>query len=217
MPGLRDRLVDGPDSVGARRRERRWSWLQAAFPGIEQMSVIDLGGTASSWLRAPVRPALVHVVNLAPEPGGDQLPGWLRADRGDACELPADILRGSYDLVFSNSVLEHVGGHAQRLRFAEAVHELADRHWVQTPYRYFPIEPHWLFPGFQFLPLRTRARIARRWPLAHSRPASKADGRAEAMSVELLSRAELAHYFPHSQLRAERMLGLVKSLIAIRS
>ena len=31
---------------------------------------------------------------------------------------------------------------------------------MQTPYRYFPIEPHWLFPGMQFLPLPVRWSIA---------------------------------------------------------
>lgn len=180
------------------------------------MSVIDLGGTAESWLRAPVRPAQVQVVNLEPEPEPSELPAWLRADQGDACDLPATILSGSYDLVFSNSVIEHVGGHAQRMRFAEAVHKLSSRHWVQTPYRYFPVEPHWLFPGFQFLPLSARARVAHRWPLAHSPSASRQDGLAEAMTVELLSRAEMAYYFPHAELKPERILGVVKSLIAVR-
>jgi hypothetical protein len=118
--------------------------------------------------------------------------------------------------VFSNSVIEHVGGHAQRQRFAEAVHKLADRHWVQTPYRYFPIEPHWLFPGFQFLPMSARAQISYRWPLAHTRSASVDDGLAEAMSVELLSRAEMSYYFPHAEIQVERLLGAVKSLIAVR-
>ena len=212
---LRNRIVDGPDSVGARRRARRWEWLRAAFPQIENMSVIDLGGTAESWQRAPVRPARVHVVNLEPEADAD-LPSWLRADQGDACNLPSAILGSSYDLVFSNSVIEHVGGHAQRQRFAETVHKLADRHWVQTPYRYFPIEPHWLFPGFQFLPMSARAQISYRWPLAHTRSASVDDGLAEAMSVELLSRAEMSYYFPHAEIQVERLLGAVKSLIAVR-
>jgi hypothetical protein len=216
VQGLRNRFVDGPNSVGARRRAHRWDWLAESFPQIERMSVIDLGGTAESWLRAPVRPARVHVVNLEPEADAADLPGWLRADQGDACDLPAGILGASYDLAFSNSVIEHVGGHAQRLRFAEAVHKLADRHWIQTPYRYFPVEPHWLFPGFQFLPLSVRAQISHRWPLAHTRSASRNDGLAEAMSVELLSLAEMAHYFPHAEIRLERMLGLVKSLIAVR-
>jgi hypothetical protein len=212
---LRNRIVDGPDSAGARRRARRWEWLRAAFPQIENMSVIDLGGTAESWQRAPVRPARVHVVNLEHEADAD-LPSWLRADQGDACNLPPAILGSSYDLVFSNSVIEHVGGHAQRQRFAEAVHKLADRHWVQTPYRYFPIEPHWLFPGFQFLPMSARAQISYRWPLAHTRSASVDDGLAEAMSVELLSRAEMSYYFPHAEIQVERLLGAVKSLIAVR-
>ncbi len=216
MHSLRNRFVDGPDSVGARRRAHRWEWLHDAFPKIEQMSVIDLGGTADSWLRAPVRPAQVQVINLEPDPEASQLPRWLRTDQGDACDLPASLLSSSYDLVFSNSVIEHVGGHVQRARFAEAVHKLADRHWIQTPYRYFPVEPHWLFPGFQFLPLAARARVAHRWPLAHTPAASRQDGLAEAMSVELLSRAEMAYYFPHAELKLERMLGVVKSIIAVR-
>jgi hypothetical protein len=214
--GLRNRLVDGPDSVGARRRARRWDWLRAAFPQVENMSVIDLGGTAESWIRSPLRPGHVHVVNLEPEPDPADLPGWLRAQQGDACDLPDSVLSGAYDLVFSNSVIEHVGGHAQRARFAEAVHKLADRHWIQTPYRYFPVEPHWLFPGFQFLPLSAKARVAHRWPLAHTPAASRQEGLAEAISVELLSQAEMAYYFPHSELKSERMLGLVKSIIAVR-
>jgi hypothetical protein len=213
---LRNRLVDGPDSAGARRRARRWEWLRTAFPQVDHMSVIDLGGTADSWLRAPVRPAQVHVVNIEPDPGASGLPGWLRVEQGDACDLPGTVLSGVYDLVFSNSVIEHVGGHAQRVRFAEAVHKLADRHWIQTPYRYFPVEPHWLFPGFQFLPLSVRAQIAFRWPLGHTPAPSLHHGLSDAIGVELLSRAEMAYYFPHSELKSERMLGLVKSLIAIR-
>ena len=178
------------------------------------MSVIDLGGTAEAWQRAPIRPARVHVVNLESPP--EEMPDWIRADQADACSLPPRISDGTYDLVFSNSVIEHVGGHVQRMRFAEAVHKLAERHWVQTPYRYFPIEPHWLFPGFQFLPLAVRAELSRRWPLAHTLSESWDDGLSAAMSVELLSRAEMAFYFPDSTLRFERMIGAVKSLIAVR-
>ncbi len=188
--------------------------MRTTFPDIESMSVIDLGGTVQAWLRAPVRPALVHVVNLEAPP--DDVPAWLRADQADACQLPAHIARGEYDLVFSNAVIEHVGGHAQRLRFADAVHKLAPAHWIQTPYRYFPIEPHWLFPGFQFLPLTARAEISRRWPLVHSQAASHADGVRTAMGVELLSRTEMACYFPDSELRYEKAMAMIKSLIAVK-
>jgi hypothetical protein len=212
---LRSRVVDAPNSLAASRRARRWEWLQATFPDIGSMSIIDLGGTAESWRRAPIRPASVQVVNLDPPPL--DVPDWIRADQADACRLPAHIARGSYDLVYSNSVLEHVGGHAERLRFADAVHRLADRHWVQTPYRYFPVEPHWLFPGFQFLPVTLRAEVSRRWPLVNVRSSSHEDGIRGALSVELLSRSEMAFYFPGSTLRFERLTSLIKSLIAVKS
>ncbi len=215
LHALRNRIVDGPGSLGARKRARRWEWFRATFPHIETMSVVDLGGRAESWLRAPVRPAAVHLINLEPQPSDP--PSWIRADQADICDLPGHIASGAYDLVFSNAVIEHVGGHAQRLRFADTVHKLANRHWIQTPYRYFPIEPHWLFPGFQFLPLTVRGEISRRWPLVHTQSVSHADGVRAALEVELLSRTEMAVYFPDSELRLERALGMVKSLIAVKA
>lgn len=207
--------MDSPDSVGARYRARRWNWLLETFPDLSRMSVIDLGGTAGVWTRAPVRPAAVRIVNLDKPP--DDLPDWLSADCADACELPDGILRGGYDLVISNSVLEHVGGHVRRQRFADAVHRLAERHWVQTPYRYFPIEPHWVCPGMQFLPLAARATLARHWPLVHTPPADRAEALRAALEVELVSRTEMRFYFPGSVIRAERAAGLPKSLIAVKS
>jgi hypothetical protein len=214
--GMRNLLVDGPASAGQRMRARRWDWFSSQFPRIAAMSIIDLGGTAEAWLRAPVRPASVHVVNLNPEPAASEA-GWIRADQGDACDLPDHIRNGSYDLVFSNSVLEHVGGHAQRMRLAEAVHKLADQHWIQTPYRYFPIEPHLLFPGFQFLPVTVRAELSRRWPLAHTKPGSRREGLEAVMELELVSRTEMSYYFPSSVIRAERIFGIPKSLVAIKN
>jgi hypothetical protein len=215
LHAVRERFVDAPESLGERKRARRWSWLLQAFPEVESMSVIDLGGTAEAWLRAPVRPASLHVVNL--EVRSEPVPSWIRSDQADACDLPPHIGNAKYDLVYSNSVIEHVGGHAQRMRFAEAVHKLASRHWVQTPYRYFPIEPHWLFPGFQFLPLNLRAHLSQRWPLVHTQSPTRDEGLRAAMGVELLSRSEMAFYFPDSVLRAERMLGAVKALIATKT
>jgi len=114
-------------------------------------------------------------------------------------------------------VLEHVGGHERRLRFAEAVHALAEAHWVQTPYRYFPIEPHWIAPGMQFAPVRARVALARRWPLAHTRPDCPETAMQQVLWTELVDRSQMRHYFPHSRIRTERLVGLIKSLIAVRA
>jgi hypothetical protein len=214
LHSLRWRLVDAPDSWGARRRAQRSQWLVETFPDLAQMSVIDLGGRVDTWERVSMRPKHVHVVNLEPLPA--DLPDWAEVDYGDACALPERIAKRRYDLVFSNSVIEHVGGHERRLRFAEAVHALGQAHWVQTPYRYFPVEPHWVAPGMQYLPVALRTTMAYRWPLAHSRAEHRAGALDSVLWTELLDRTQMRHYFPHSTLRAERMLGLTKSLIAYR-
>jgi hypothetical protein len=150
---LRDHLVDKPGSLGERRRFRRWESLHAIFPGIESMSVIDLGGRVEAWLRAPLRPATVCIINLEPLP--EDAPPWIHTEQADICNLPSRISSKSYDLVFSNSVIEHLGGHAQRLRFADTVHKLASRsshtgyfrafsssHWLSAPNS--PGAGHWL-------------------------------------------------------------------------
>lgn len=216
---LKNRLVESPGSLGERARQRRWDLTRQLFPDLEQMTVIDLGGTVEAWLRAPVRPKHVTVLNID-EPGESD-EEWLLPVYGDACDAPRVLARAgaatAYDLVFSNAVLEHVGGHANRARFANAVRELAERHWVQTPYRYFPLEPHWLFPGMQFLPVAARVRIAESWPLVHSPHPGREGALREVLWTELVSLAEMRSYFPTSTIHHERVLGLTKSLVAVRA
>lgn len=213
---IRGILVDSPRSIGAHARVRRWRLVTELFPDIRNMTVIDLGGTAESWRRAPVRPTHVTVLNLF-EPGVSEEP-WLLPVQGDACNAvyALSVSRAShrFDLVFSNSLIEHVGGHAKRVEFAEQVHALAPYHWIQTPYRYFPVEPHWLFPMMQSLPVGVRTSIAQNWPLQHTRPGSRGDAQAEVLWTELLSIAEMRAYFPGSRIIREKLAGLTKSIIA---
>jgi hypothetical protein len=183
--------------------------FQQTFPQLGQMRVLDLGGSPDYWAKAPIRPASVRCVNLDPN-DVSQDPSWIEYVVADACERQP----GDYDLVVSNSCIEHVGGHERRLRFSETVHSAADRHWVQTPYRFFPIEPHWLFPGFQFLPTSAQMKISRTWPLSPIR--STADSAwADVSGVELLSITDVRGYFSGSTIWFERWSGAVKSIVAV--
>lgn len=205
--------VDSGRSLAARARDNRWNELVRRFPDLGSMRVLDLGGVPRQWAQRPVRPAQVVSVNLECHPPVDQ--PWIVAVRGDACDLPAELRGERFDLVYSNSVLEHVGGHARRVAFAETVHEAADHYWVQTPYRYFPVEPHWLFPGFQFLPLPARAVLSERWPLGHIRSAGRSTALADVAWVELIGMTEMQAYFPGSEIWRERFAGIPKSLVAV--
>jgi hypothetical protein len=215
---VRRLLVESPGSVGGRARAQRWRLVAELFPDLADLRVVDLGGTAESWQRAPVQPKHVTVVNLT-EPG--EPASWITTVLADACDPygPIEEATGatSFDLVFSNSLLEHVGGHARRVDVANAVRTLAPRYWVQTPYRYFPMEPHWLFPGMQFLPAAVRARIAASWPLAHSGAGSLEQAMSQVLLTELLSVTEMRSYFPDAQVIHERFLGLTKSLVAAKA
>lgn len=176
------------------------------------MKVLDLGGRASHWMGSPRRPAQVLCVNLEPpEPEAADLP-WLRVEHGDACAWRCDE---RFDLVFSNSLIEHVGGHERRLRLADRIRAAGDAMWVQTPYRYFPVEPHFLFPGFQQLPIAARARIAQQWPRRDA-PRSHRDAYRHAAWIDLLTISDMRDYFPGTRLWFERFGGVVKSVVAIQ-
>jgi hypothetical protein len=112
-------------------------------------------------------------------------------------------------------VIGHVGGHGPRTAFAAAARGLGEHHWVQTPYRYFPIDSCFVFPGRALLPLRVQAAVALHWRPGHRRAATSSDAVESALSVELLSKTELGHYFPGSEIWSERLGGLTKSIVAI--
>ncbi len=204
-----------PSSMVGRARARRWDRFLERYPDISSMRVLDLGGTADTWRTSGVRPAHVTIMNVSDhEPAREP---WISALVGDACKPPMPR-REMFDLVYSNSVIEHIGGHEQRKRFASAVRDLAPRYWIQTPNRYFPIEPHWLFPGFQFLPVGARARLSKSWPLGwYSLPNGTKHTRVQGvLEIELIGVTELSYYFPDASIIRERWLGLTKSIMAVR-
>jgi hypothetical protein len=138
----------------------------------------------------------------------------------DGCQLPFG--NQSFDIVFSNSVIEHVGSPEAQARFANEIQRVARRYWVQTPNRWFPLEPHLLTPFLHYLPRAWQAPLARHWTVwdAVERPAP--DRREFYIEhylrdIRLLAASDMAKLFPGANIRRERSLGLTKSLIAVKS
>lgn len=212
LPGL----PGGAAIISKLFRNRRWAELNRRFPDLSDMLVIDLGGYYWNWVSAPVQPKSVVVVNLDARRFPDE-PPWVESVTADACDLPAGIFERTFDLVYSNSLLEHLAGYSRRKAMANAVHRLAPHHWVQTPARYCPLEPHWLFPGFQFLPARLRVEAAHRWPLSPTYNEHDLEKlTAQVLGVELISNTEMRHLCPSSDLYLERVAGITKSVTAVR-
>ena len=117
--------------------------------------------------------------------------------QGDACELP--FADGQFDVVFSNAVIEHVGGRARQRQFVSEALRVGRRVFITTPNRRFPIEVHTRLPLVHWL------------PDALSHPVYRATGNAAATDLHLLTRSSLASLFPGHV----RIVGLGLTLVAI--
>jgi SAM-dependent methyltransferase len=139
---------------------------------------------------------------------------------GDGCQLP--FADRSFDIVFSNSVIEHVGGPKAQASFAREIMRTGRGYWVQTPNRYFPIETHLLTPLVHLLPRNWRAFIVRRftvWQWIHHPGVEEKRFYVEhfVADIRLLSARQMQALFPDATILRERFLGFTKSLIAFRA
>src|SRR4029453_2114694 len=103
--GVRSWFVGADRSLAEQMRRRRWESLTQQLPDLQNMRVLDLGGTTLFWVRSPVRPKSVTVINLF-EPG-EGLP-WVTPVLGDGCDARELVGSEEFDLVFSNSLIEHL-------------------------------------------------------------------------------------------------------------
>jgi hypothetical protein len=134
--------------------------------------------------------------------------------KGDARFMSA-FADNQFDLVFSNSVIEHVGNLRDQKQMAEECRRVGRSHFIQTPNRYFPIEPHFLIPLFHFLPCSIRAHLHsfRDWGWWKRAP-SYLSAYEEVESIRLLSERELRYLFPMSHIWKEKFFIFTKSFVA---
>jgi hypothetical protein len=196
------------------RRFERFAEMTAHLP--RPLSIIDIGGTTEFWEArgwAGRDDVSVTLVNLT---GGEQRYENLVPVVGDATDL-SEYDDGSFDIAFSNSVIEHLFTLESQQAMAAEVRRVAAAYWVQTPNFWFPIEPHFLVPAWHWTPERLRVEILTRRGVGW---AGRCDDRAHAERIvqehRLMRRGELARLFPDATLVPEHFGGLVKSWTAVR-
>lgn len=192
-------------------RSRRLRRFAQSFRLDRQTRVLDLGGAEYYWPWLEVRPR-VTVANFEQRDLKKVDLDWVRAD---GRKLP--FQDGAFDVVYCNSVLEHLPDEASRNALAREVARVGRGYSVQTPNRWFPVDAHTLTPGFHFLPKRWQSRLARNFTVwgRVQRP-TLAEARGFVESICLLTARDLQRLFPDAVIERERFLGLTKSVIAVR-
>ena len=217
--------VDYAFRLGDRLRKRRRAAIENliddAYRRRGSVRILDLGGRKRYWSifedgYLASRKTTITLLNPElPNSNTEESEGFVEL-AGDACNIPA-FGNYTFDIVHSNSTIEHVGDWDRVEAFAKEARRLAPSYYIQTPYYWFPVEPHVLLPVFHWLPEGVRAKI-----FLHTRLAaygSSVDMGAAMRRVQasrLLDRAQMAYLFPDAQIRFEWFGPVPKSLIAIR-
>lgn len=191
------------DSLLKRWRSQRFlSFLQRVNPP-ENARILDLGGSSYTWKMVPhnFRVTIVNLDEDEMEPPTEQF----TFVQGDATNLRQQFADQSFDVVFSNSVIEHVGDEAKQAAFASEVQRIGKGYWVQTPSDRFPIEIHTGIPFYWNLPASVQTRLKQHWRKRYEVWTDMVEG------TRVLSRRRMQTLFPDADVFTERKLLLEKS------
>jgi ubiquinone/menaquinone biosynthesis C-methylase UbiE len=206
-------------SLNQKFREKRFKFFLSLVENIKSnkpVRVLDIGGTEIYWERMKYAGANNLQITLLNLERVTIKSNNFKSVKGDACDLSL-FKDKEFDIVFSNSVIEHLYSRENQKRMADEVMRVGEYYFIQTPNFYFPIEPHWLFPFFHFLPFGTRVFLTRNFDLGHYKKAADKDEAVNRVNeVKLLTEKEMKKLFPDGKVYREMFLGLVKSITMYR-
>jgi SAM-dependent methyltransferase len=200
------RLVD---AISLRSRRRKLQLLLDELQPTSETSVLDVGADELGFGEGGGCGTLNFFEEHYPWPERVTALGLQDGERfrarypsvpyvqGDACALP--FADGEFDIVFSNAVIEHVGGRRRQRRLVSEAIRVGRSVFITTPNRRFPVEIHTRLPLVHWLP----DAVAHR--------AYRAAGKEFATDIHLLTRSSLESLFPGRV----RIVSLGLTLVAI--
>ena len=201
-------------------RQKRFELLKNGIEKLIQkdhFKILDIGGDIQYWKNIGWQhPACkIHLLNLYESKVPENETHQFSSSVGNGLSL--EYKKGEVDLIFSNSVIEHVGSYENQQIFAGEVKRVSDKYIVQTPSIWFPLEPHSLIPLFQFLPHPIRALLIMTFNINYF-PKSKTYKAAIKVSHSTLmfTHKRFKQLFPEAEIQVERFLGIPKSYTAIK-
>lgn len=212
------KLLDNTNesSLANKFRQKRFKYFNELIHDLPYpITILDVGGTEDFWKQMGIagnNKFELTILNIT-EPTS-LVKGKIKFIKGDAADLGI-FADNSFDVVFSNSVIEHIAEKANRMKMANEIKRVGKRYFVQTPNYYFPFEPHFLFPCFQFLPVGIRMLLLKYFNMGWFKKCRDDNEAIELLkNNQLLKLSEFKKYFSDGKIIRERLLFLNKSFVA---
>jgi hypothetical protein len=198
-------------------RTKRMSDFEKDFGLNSNTTILDVGGTDYNWSLINEDPK-VTIINLSFDDFGNTPPiikKNLEYKIGDGTNL--QYPDKSFDIVYSNSVIEHLHSFDNQKKFADEAMRAGKGVYIQTPAYEFFMEPHLITPFIHWLPAKWEARLIKNfsvWGIL-TRPTRKEcdDFLAER---RLLNYKEFKQLFKDCEIKREKFLFFTKSYIAVK-
>lgn len=202
---------DATNSLGNRFRNKRIADFKNKLINLPKpLTILDVGGLESFWVNsgfANDQDYRISILNLSKRP--------VHYDNFESLEGDATKLEGisdkQFDIVFSNSVIEHVYSKENQRKMAQEIIRVGKYFYVQTPNKHFFIEPHYVLPFFQYLPSRIKFFILTRTCLSRRKRWDIAEAKQYIDEIRLLSFKEMKELFPGADFYLEKFSGMTKS------
>ncbi|RZK20874.1 MAG: class I SAM-dependent methyltransferase [Flavobacterium sp.] len=215
LPRLLDAL--NKNSLNQKFRRKRFILMKQLIDRFEKpVSILDIGGTYNYWQNMDFNAGngvKITLLNLKKEEVNH--PNF-ESVVGDATDLK-EYNNNSFDIVFSNSVIEHLYTFENQIKMAKEVCRVGKTYYIQTPNKWFPIEPHWLVPFFQFLPFKMKVHLTKNFNLGTYRKLSSIEAaRRCVLEVRLMTEKEMKQIFEEAHIWKEKFFLFTKSIVAIK-
>jgi hypothetical protein len=203
------------DSVSSRLRKKRLDFFSEFCDKLEKpVKILDLGGSDYHWRNSAFKNNKdYHITIINTEIQNTE-------DFRNICFIKRDVRHlnffddKEYDLVYSSSLIEHLNNFEEQKKLADEIKRIGKHYFIQTPNYYFPIEPHFLFPFFQFLSDEKKTKLVSKYNLGwFIKQDDESKARELAASIRLLKKNELKEFFPGSKIYNEKYFFLNKSFV----
>jgi|TARA_B100001093_G_scaffold469019_1_gene489442 predicted SAM-dependent methyltransferase len=204
-------ISENKDSLGNQFREKRFLFFLKKINKMQKpVTILDIGGKINFWENRDLagnNEYKITIVNIEKE---TSIYSNIHCEIGDATNLNKFNTK-SFNIVHSNSVIEHLYNFNNQSKMASEIIRVGQKHIVQTPNKYFFIEPHYLLPFFQFFPDKLKYLILIKTKLSRLKKWDKNFAKQYIKEIKLLSMKEMKVLFPNSKIYFEKFLGMNKS------